>query len=81
MLEIIVALLRVLPTSPFLAYFNAEPIQQYLGYINFFIPFDICSNIINSWVGVLSVFYLFRFLKGSLSFENVHLANLFSILF
>lgn len=81
MLEIVLALLHILPTSPFLAFFNAEPIQQYLGYINFFIPFDICYNIVSSWVGVLATLYLFKFCTGSLAFKNTHLANLFSILF
>lgn len=69
MLEIIKAffgkIYDLLPDSPFQAFFadNTGPLYEILGWINWFIPFDICFKITEIWVIAISAYYLFMLIR------------------
>ncbi|MCX4341832.1 MAG: hypothetical protein OSJ72_19675 [Lachnospiraceae bacterium] len=55
----------LLPDSPFQAFFADKmgPLYDMLGWINWFIPFDICFKITEIWVIAISAYYLFMLIK------------------
>ena len=53
-------LCKVLPTSPFAAYLSASAFNDYLPYINYFIPIDTFIVIGESWLVALVVWYLVK---------------------
>lgn len=69
MLEIIKAFFSkiydLLPDSPFQAFFADKlgPLSDMLGWINWFIPFDICFKLTEVWVAGIAAYYLFILIK------------------
>lgn len=51
----------VLPDSPFTIIDNS-PIGDYLGYINYFIPFDFIIDTLTAWTGVILIYYGYQML-------------------
>lgn len=61
---LILAIYEILPTSPFPAMFdNALADADFLSYLNWFLPFDICANMMLAWLDCLMVYYIFVFIK------------------
>lgn len=74
--------LDLLPPSPFIAYFEQlKVIEQWLGYLNWVIPFDICTDILNVWLSCCLAYILFNFARGTLSSKNEILNRVLNFLF
>lgn len=50
--------INLLPNSPFTALSNS-PIQPYLAYINWFIPFDFIVSTLEAWLVAIAVYYVY----------------------
>lgn len=53
---------NVLPDSPFQSFFS-EVDFDFIGWLNWFIPFDICFKITEVWVTAIAAYYLFSIVK------------------
>lgn len=55
----------LLPDSPFQTFFAGRlgPLEDILGWLNWFIPFDICFKITEIWVAGIAAYYLFMIIK------------------
>ena len=63
---IISTLVAVLPQDPFISTiegFNTA-FSQYIGYINYFIPFGMMSDILAVWIVSVGLWYLYRALAS-----------------
>lgn len=58
--KILVQMLSFLPTSPFVSVTNALDKSEYLGYINWLIPFDVCLGIGQAWLTAIAIFYIYQ---------------------
>lgn len=47
-----------LPDSPFTLLSNS-PVQPYLAYINWFIPFDFIVTTMEAWLAAIALYYLY----------------------
>lgn len=56
-------LYSLLPDSPFQALFSDFNFDQYKGWINFFIPFDLCFKFTELWLAGIAAYYLFCLIK------------------
>lgn len=48
----------LLPNSPFKLLSNS-PVQPYLAYINWFIPFDFIVSTMEAWLAAIAAYYLY----------------------
>lgn len=55
----------LLPDSPFQAFFadRMGPLSDMLGWINWFIPFDICFKLTEIWAAGIAAYYLFKLIR------------------
>lgn len=61
---IFIAIFTLLPTSPFQAMFDELMVDfDYLPYLNWFLPFDICANMMLAWLDCVLVYYGFVMVK------------------
>lgn len=62
-LSVFVALLAVvmafLPTSPFTSVINSISNIPYLNYFNWFFPVSECVAVLEAWVAVVAIYYLY----------------------
>ena len=49
---------NLLPNSPFTAISNT-PIAPYLGFINWFIPFDFVITTLTLWLSAIAIYYVY----------------------
>lgn len=67
-LAVIVALLcKVLPTSPFLAYLGWSEFNEYLPYINYFIPIDSFITIGEAWLSCVGIWFLVKIARKAVA--------------
>ncbi len=52
----------LLPDSPFQTFFSSYQFD-FLHWLNWFIPFDICFKITEVWVASIALYYLFVIIK------------------
>lgn len=52
---------KILPGSPFLAYMGLSEFNEYLPYINYFIPIDAFIVMSEAWLAALSIWLVFKF--------------------
>lgn len=53
--------LSFLPDSPFTKYINAQnPVLEYLGFINYFVPFTTCIEIATAWTVAIGFVYVIQ---------------------
>lgn len=52
----------LLPDSPFQAFFDSLDLD-FVHWLNWFIPFDICFKITEVWVAAIAAYYLFTIVK------------------
>lgn len=57
--SILTTIFSVLPPSPFTIVDNS-PLKPYLGYINYFVPFDECINLLQLWLVAIGSYYLYQ---------------------
>lgn len=50
--------LSCLPDSPFTLLDNS-PIKEYLGYINWFLPFDFVVATLQVWLAAIAIYYIY----------------------
>lgn len=68
--QLLTALLNLLPDSPFkdICVFVDE--YEILGILNWIIPFDRFSLILDTWLVCVSAYYIYCYTKGTLSGKN-----------
>lgn len=66
--SLINSLISVLPSDPFIDSINsfANSFGEYLGYVNFFVPFGRMVQILAVWIVAVGVFYVWRALASYL---------------
>ncbi|WP_095176012.1 MULTISPECIES: hypothetical protein [Blautia] len=64
--NILTALINILPASPFLAYAKFAEGIDLLGYLNWFVPFDIFALMLESWIVCMGLYYSYRISKSSM---------------
>lgn len=55
----IIKLFSMLPDSPFTTYFESVDWSFY-DYLNWFLPIDICSNMLLAWLVCMMVYYIWE---------------------
>lgn len=69
LINLINSILSVFPSDPFQPFLTEfkTNIEQYLGYVNYFIPFDKLVIILHAWIACILVYFawqsLARYLK------------------
>lgn len=59
-----IAIFNLLPESPFRALIDGVVVDNYyLPYLNWFLPFDICSTMMLAWLDCVLVYYAFVLTK------------------
>lgn len=53
---------NILPDSPFQTFFSGVDFD-FLHWLNWFIPFDVCFRITEAWVSAIAAYYLFVIVK------------------
>lgn len=71
--NLLIAIINFLPNSPFEALLKQVEDMEYLGFVNYFIPFDFCVIALNSWLVCVGVYYGVKYAKKVLNY----LKNLF----
>lgn len=60
----LMALYSILPSSPIKMITESTAFDgTFLSYLNWFVPFDICSTITLSWIGCILAYYTFKLVK------------------
>ena len=60
-------ILVLLPTSPFSKLELPEPIQDMLGYVNYYVPISQMLIIAGSWIGCIAVYYVYQLILRKIS--------------
>lgn len=61
---IMIAIFEMLPTSPFPSMFDSVVVDStFLATLNWFLPFDICANMMLTWLNCILVYYAFVVIK------------------
>lgn len=61
---VIIAIFEILPDSPFRAMFDELMIEfDFLPFLNWFLPFDICANMMLAWLDCILIYYFFVMVK------------------
>ncbi len=63
---IVMKIFSILPDSPFSDFFT-EMDTGFLTYMNFFLPVDICANIMLTWLACVLAVFLFFFARAVLN--------------
>ncbi len=58
---VLTSLLGLLPDSPFIGMLQQIGKFDFLGYINWFIPFDFCLTCLNLWILCIGAQYIFTY--------------------
>lgn len=61
---IIIAVFNLLPDSPFQQMFDSLMLDwDFMEYLTWFLPFDICANMMLAWLDCMLVYYVFMLSK------------------
>lgn len=61
---IIIAVFNLLPNSPFQQMFYSLMLDwDFMQYLTWFLPFDICANMMLAWLDCMLVYYVFMLTK------------------
>lgn len=61
---IIIAVFNLLPNSPFQQMFDSLMLDwDFMEYLTWFLPFDICANMMLAWLDCMLVYYVFMLTK------------------
>lgn len=64
--NIFIAIISILPTSPFLIMIGKIEEVPVLGVVNWFIPFDTCLTLLQAWLVVVIAYYAFKNIRNIL---------------
>ena len=53
-------LYSLLPTSPFVSFFNSMQQSPFLGYLNYFLPVAEAIVILQTWLVAIAVYYAYQ---------------------
>lgn len=59
--DVILNVLSILPMSPFAHIIEDIAGFEFLGYMNYFIPFGAMANVMNVYVGALLAVYIYKY--------------------
>lgn len=59
---ILLKIFSLLPDSPFTDYFDTAD-TGFLTYLDWFLPVQLCSNILLSWLGCVLIYYIYLMIK------------------
>jgi len=65
--SILDVLLSILPMTPFKIMISQIDGIDYLGYVNWFLPFDFASKCFRAWLGCVIAYYIYKYLKEALN--------------
>lgn len=62
---VIIAIYGILPDDPFVPILESIQVSgmEYLSFMNWFLPFDICSTMMLAWLNCILVYYAFVLVK------------------
>lgn len=61
---IIIAVFNLLPNSPIQQMFDSLMLDwDFMQYLTWFLPFDICANMMLAWLDCMLVYYVFMLTK------------------
>lgn len=61
---IIISVFNLLPNSPFQQMFDSLMLDwDFMQYLTWFLPFDICANMMLAWLDCMLVYYVFMLSK------------------
>lgn len=63
--QLLTGLINFLPASPFSAMLQGLEFP-YLGYVNWFIPFDIFLKLIGGWLTCMALYYVYQTIRSKL---------------
>lgn len=74
--DVLDILISILPAAPFRAMLsqlsNSSGINV-LGYVNYFIPFKFCATCLNTWLGCILTYYIYKYLRQAINdYRNSH---------
>lgn len=61
--DVVINILSILPASPFAHALEAVTGFEYLGYMNYFIPFHALADVMNLWLTAVLAYYIYRYVK------------------
>lgn len=61
---------KFLPSSPFLLYLGYSDLNEYLPYINYFVPIDGFIAVTEAWLLALTAYMFFQFGRKAVSFVS-----------
>lgn len=59
--DVILNILSLLPMSPFIHIIEDIAGFEFLGYMNYFIPFGAMANVMNLWLAALLAYYVYQY--------------------
>lgn len=62
---VIIAIYSILPDDPFVPILESIQVSgmEYLSFMNWFLPFDICADMMLAWLSCILVYYAFVLVK------------------
>lgn len=74
--DILDILISILPAAPFrvmLSQLSESSGMNVLGYVNYFIPFKFCATCLNTWLGCILAYYIYKYLRQAINdYRNLH---------
>ncbi|MSA03716.1 hypothetical protein GKG47_20135 [Lactonifactor sp. BIOML-A3] len=67
-IKILQAIIMLLPLSPFQKMTDAIESFDFLGFLNYFIPFDVCLTMLEVWLAAVAIYYIVKNLDKILEF-------------
>ena len=63
MIDLAAEVIQKLPESPIytaLQQSGGNPVQNWMGFVNWFVPFGTLSNILSLWCGCVAAYYIYQ---------------------
>ena len=71
--DLLIALINILPNSPTDVLLSQIGSMEYLGFVNYFIPFDFCAIALNSWLVCVGIYYGVKYAKQFINYIKGYL--------
>ncbi len=71
--DLLIALINILPNSPTDVLLSQIDNMEYLGFVNYFIPFDFCAIALNSWLVCVGIYYGVKYAKQFINYIKGYL--------
>lgn len=64
--SILVSIVSILPASPFILITSQIEEIEFLGFLNWFIPFDICCVMLEAWGIAMAAYLIYKVIRENL---------------